>query len=349
MKWAATSVRPTTAPIGQMCQPNCNDQIAARSFGATIHISPLEFDILNQYDAIFATMSKVRESFEPRWMDVMHRLKDAGKIVVLFQEAETGWPMGRSWEEIQSFLELLKKVDLFLTHNQRDVNMWGTMTAYSRRWRTCLDLSIPMSPKYWKPIAWTAESDGRQNPRGKEKIDPGTRPILFGSSYDARANGITGLLACRTFQAEGYPLWHQNRSTGYADRNVGLPQELGVRIDREIPHSGWGQWLDAISGAYVAIHMMPAAAAGRDQIAFAALGIPCVGNPELDIQRELFPDLCVADLYDPQAVRARVEKLLLDRDFYLACRNRAQDQIYNYGLQSADAQAEEIKKALGWA
>lgn len=325
MKWCATSVRPNTVPIGQMCQPNCNDQIAARAFGATIHISPLEFDLLCQYDAIFATMWKVKESFEPRWMDVLHRLKDAGKTVVLFQEAETGWPMTRSWDEINSFVELLKKVDLFLTHNQRDVEFWGVLAKRALRWRTCIDIEA-IERRRWVTTLKTA------------------KPILFGSSYDGRANGLAGLISCRTL---GNPLWHQNRSTGYADRNKDLPAVLGIQIDKEIPHSGWDQWLSEIAGAYIAVHMMPAAAAGRDQIAFAALGIPCIGNPELDIQRELFPYLSIPDLYDPFLIRQGVMDLLANSDFYSECRDRALFKVSEYGIPASYVQARMIKEKAG--
>jgi hypothetical protein len=311
-----------------MCSPNCNDQIAARAFGATEHISPLAYDRLMEFDAIFVTMFKIRESFESRWMDVAHRLADAGKRVVLFQEAETSWPMGRSWEEQRDFIELLGKVHLFLTHNERDVRLWGQFCRKGTaiRWRTCLDLG------------------GLH----RLSIDPAEkqRAILCGSSYNSRANGLTGLLACKGM---GYPLWHHDRSTGYEEQNREMPYLCDTRIAKEIPHSGWYEWLAAISGAYIAVHPMPAAAAGRDQIAFAALGIPCVGNVELDIQRELFPDLYLDDLYDPDGIRMLVSQLLGDDDFYKDCRDRAMKRVSQYDLPAAAVQAREIKQTVwGW-
>lgn len=329
MRWVATSVRLTTAPIEQMCQPNCNDQIAARAFGATVHYSPV-LDLerhQDEYDAIFVTMWKVREHFEPRWMDVVHRMKDAGKTVVLFQEAETVWPMTRSWDEIRSFVQLLQKVNLFLTHNHRDVRMWGSQCRAALRWKTCLDINLATA-------------------RAIEPTLKVKKAILCGSSYDERANGLTGLVACYGF---GNPLWHQNRSTGYADRNAELPELLGIRVDHEVEHSGWGEWLDQIAHTYIAVHPMPAAAAGRDQIAFAALGIPCIGNEELDIQRDLFPDLCLNDIYDVGPIQMFVSMLLNDQDFYDRCRDKAKSRLLQYDLQAAAVQAARIKEMLGWS
>jgi hypothetical protein len=311
-----------------MCAPNCNDQIAARAFGAICHYSPLEIaKYADECDAVFATMWKVRADFEPRWMDALHTLAGLGKKVVLFQEAETGWPLTRSWEEMKSFIELLGKVDLFLTHNTRDTHYWGRLASKSYRWRTCLDLS-----PIWR---YTMDPD--------RKAD---RPILFGSSYDDRANGLAGLLAVKDL---GHPLWHQNRSTGYMDRNKELPEVLGVKIDKEIPHDSWSDWLREVSGAYLAVHPMPAAAAGRDQIAFAALGIPCIGNGELEIQRELFGNLQISDIYNPKQIEDAVHWILNAPRDYATIREYAIHKVrQEYGLAAADYQAAEIKRKMGW-
>lgn len=331
MRWCATSVRWTNAPIDQMCQPNCNDQIAARAFGAVEHISPGDYGRMLEYDAVVVTMWKVRESaLEPRWMDIAHLLKDAGKIVVLFQEAETAWPLTRSWEEQKSFIQLLQKVDLFLAHNERDLSMWGTFTKSCITWRTCLDISHAI----------------RYRIEPKDKSSNGGGPILFGSSYDQRANGLAGLIACKDL---GYPLWHQNRSTGYHDRNAYLPALIDVSIEKEIAHVGWTAWLKEIAGAYIAVHPMPAAAAGRDQIAFAALGIPCIGNAELDVQRNLFGDLCITDLYNPDQIRGMARRLLNDTAFYEFVRDKAISAVtQRYDLRAADDQAQHIKRMLRW-
>lgn len=326
MRWCATSVRLTTAPIEGMVQPNCNDQIAAQAFGAIEHVDPTYRDKLREYDGIFLTMWKVQQSWESRWMDVAHWLKVNGKAVVLFQEAETSWPMTRSWEEMQSFIELLGKVDLFLTHQQRDVRLWGALRkGVTARWRTCIDTRI--AERY------------RIEPHFKDD-----KPLLFGSSYDGRANGLTGLIACKDI---GRPLWHQNRSTGYADRNEGIPELLGVRVDKEIGHMGWGGWLRQVAGAYIAVHPMPAAAAGRDQIAFAALGIPCIGSVELDIQRELFPLLAI-EPFDVDMIGQTVEWLLRCPDDYYDIRSRATDLVKQFSLEEADHQAKSIKERMGW-
>lgn len=329
MRICSTSVRKDTVPIESIGVANCNDQIAARAFGAVRHIGGNDFNGMSAHDLVFATMSKVwTPEFEPRWMDNLHRLKDETNTkVVLFQEAETAWPTTRPWEEQRSFIQLLGKVDLFLTHNVRDIDMWGALRGGlpTARWRTCLDLSWPNAYRML-PSA---------------KID---RPVLFGSSYDQRANGLAGLIACKDL---GRPLWHQNRSTGYVDRNAEIPGLVGVDISKEIPHSNWSNWMEECSGAYLAVHPMPAAAAGRDQICFAAMGIPCIGNEELDIQRDLFPRLCV-NPFDVYSMKRIAKRILEDVEEYAFVREFASRRVSGYGLDYAQEQARTICVRMGW-
>lgn len=319
-------------PIEQIGHSNCNDQIAARAFGAVEHVTHSDFDRLRSYECVIATMWKVfTPSVESRWMEVLHRLKDETDTkVVLFQEAETPWPTTRPWEEQRSFIELLGKVDLLLTHNVRDIGMWGPLRKGKStfRWRTCMDVEyaaqfrVDPSLKHW-------------------------RPVIVGSSYDQRANGLAGLIACRGLE-EGTPLWHQNRSTGYHDRNEEAPKLLGMTIEKEIPHSGWTRWLEACSGAYMVVHPMPAASAGRDQICFAAMGIPCIGSRDLDIQRELFPRLAV-DHYDVDQIRRILKRVWNDPNEYEHIRNVAISKVAEgYGIKFAKYQAGLLKSAMGW-
>lgn len=320
MRWAATSVRPEHFNVQERAGTgNVNDQIAAAAFGAVDHWPATEYEKLLGYDAVFVTMWKVKEPWEPAWMDVAHKLKGGGVKVVLFQEAEISWPLTRSWEEQKSFFELLGKVDLFLTHNERELDFWQPFRRGRpmARWRTCLDISAI------KPFLIDPEM----------KPD---RPVLFGSSYDSRANGLTGLVACRTLN---HPLIHQNRSVGYEDRNAEMPSFLSRKIDREIPQSNWRDWLEGITHSYVAIHMMPAAAAGRDQIALAALGIPCIGYSELDVQRELFPSLCLHSCFDVRAIRKEVDALLDDEKWYSEIRDYAMRHVEKHSLEEAKHQA----------
>lgn len=331
MRWCATSIRDADKPMNTMAVANCNDQIAAKLFGAEHHFPMTMFERLRDFDAVFATMWKVQErEKESRWMNVLHRLKDETDTkVVLFQEAETAWPTTRPWDEQKSFYELLGKVDLLLTHNQRDVLLWGQFRKDkpTLRWRTAIDVDLIARYRI-------------------EPEDKPTKPILFGSSFDQRANGLVGLVACKDL---GRPLWHQNRNTWADERNNELPKLLGVRIEKEIPMTDWAHWLKSIAGAYVAVHPMPAAAAGRDQIAFAALGIPCVGNWELDIQRELFPNMACADIYNPDIIQATVQYQLLNDQTYKANREYAMVEAYRFGLEAGQQQADTIKKGLGWS
>lgn len=329
MKWAATSVRQDRFSVkGRASEGSVNDQIAADSFGAETHFAPTDLDELIGYDAVFVTMWKIKESFEPRWMDIVHKLCDAGVKVVLFQEAEVSWPLNRSWEEQQSFFELLGKVEIFLTHNTFDIDLYQPFRKGKPivRWRTCLDIEkivVHLIAPEYKP----------------------DRPILFGSSFDGRANGLTGLVASMGF---GKPLMHQNRTNGYEERGPAIKKLLDVEWE-EIPYAEWGRWLRDVSKAYVAVHPMPAAAAGRDQIAFAALGIPCVGYSQLALQRELFPSCSVVDPFDIESIRYKIKQLLVHDGFYAEVSKYALERVmFNCGIHAASQQVAAIERMMGW-
>jgi predicted secreted protein len=93
---------------------------------------------------------------------------------------------------------------------------------------------------------------------------------------------------------------------------------------------------------------MPAASAGRDQICFAAMGIPCVGSMALDVQAELFPMLCIKDVYDVAEIRKLVNKVLDDDALYRHVQKYAHEKVQKYGIPDAQYQAKLIKQAMGW-
>ena len=111
--------------------------------------------------------------------------------------------------------------------------------------------------------------------------------------------------------------------------------------------AGWFDWLKQITKIYVYLHPMPAASAGRDTIACAALGIPVVGNKYLDAQMHLFPDLAV-DVYDARKQEQLVRDLLYDHAFYGRVRAKAMKSVKFYDIEHGRERAEYMLARLGW-
>ena len=111
--------------------------------------------------------------------------------------------------------------------------------------------------------------------------------------------------------------------------------------------SGWDEWIMQMTKLYVYLHPMPAASAGRDTIACAALGVPVVGNKHLDAQMHLFPELAV-DPYDARSMEQLVTELLYDRTFYDRVREKAMKSVKFYDIEHGRERAEHLIARLGW-
>lgn len=82
-----------------------------------------------------------------------------------------------------------------------------------------------------------------------------------------------------------------------------------------LPYMTWKQWMNSLSQYRYAVHMMPTVAAGTFSLNCAYLGIPCIGNIDVDTQRMCFPETSVS-IYDVGRAAEIADELLNNRDFY---------------------------------
>jgi hypothetical protein len=95
------------------------------------------------------------------------------------------------------------------------------------------------------------------------------------------------------------------------------------------PYMEWGTWIKTLSSFKYAIHLMPTIAAGTFANNCGYLGIPCIGYDKADTQRIIHPDLSV-DFGDLEKAKNLAKKLRIDKDFYLHCSKKAQDNYNKY-------------------
>jgi hypothetical protein len=74
---------------------------------------------------------------------------------------------------------------------------------------------------------------------------------------------------------------------------------------------------------------MPTVAAGTFSLNCAYLGIPTIGNIDVDTQRKCHPALSIA-VYNIKAARELANKLLTDQQFYDDCSRMAKDNYQQY-------------------
>lgn len=332
MKIATVSCRETEFPISRGSLNNVNDIAGSWCFGSRIHF-PLKSDVekLKDYDVVWFTMSKQIRVYEKRWMQLLNEFKTRwpNKKVILHQEGEcefylsrpsTAWAVQRGW-----ITTLWDDVDLLLTHNARDASLYRYFMKKGEveAWRTVQDID--------KTSPYVICPDEK-----KEK--------LTGiSTYDGRAGGFVGMAVASKVSDK---ITQVTRSVYNDDREDVMCQRFDVwpNVTRQ---TGWIDWMKQLSKIYIYLHPMPAASAGRDTIACAALGIPVVGNKHLDAQMHLFPDLAV-DVYDARSMEHLVTELLYDRTFYDRVREKAMKVVKFYNIDYGVDRAEKIMQRLGW-
>lgn len=331
MKTATISCREESFVIERDQLFNVNDIAASWCFGSRVHF-PLKSSVqtLQDFDCVFFTMSKQIRPYEKRWMELLHNFKSKwpNKKVILHQEAEvefylthqaTGWNVTKGWMEV-----LYDKVDLLLAHNGRDNFVYQYFVDHGavHTWRTVQDVEeiLPY----------------RKDPSEKEKV-------VGVSTYDGRANGTLALAVVSKLTKN---IMQITRSEYADDRNTFVNKRFSV-LPKVAPLCGWLDWLENLTDLYIYVHPMPAASAGRDTIACAALGIPVIGNKNLNAQAHLFPDLAV-EVFDARKIDHAVQELLNNPGFYERVRRKALEGFEYYSIEYGIERAKEIMSLLEW-
>lgn len=337
MKKCLVTERKNSFEIGPGGQFDTNDVNIAAAMGADRHFFMGEEDLslFAPYDLIMVKMSKIKEPYDSSWMGFVPRIKQRwpGKLVALYQEAEVDWPLKRPIQDQIDFFKAVKQCDVFLAHNNRDADFYAAVKGDDKVF------AVPT------PLPIGRISDMRL-PRAERWS---RKEIAFGSAFDDRAYGLFGyLVAARELKhSSSFTLVQYARSV-YADtRNEDMRNCFGVHFE-SLPYLPWLDFCARMSKVYVSMNLMPAAAAGRDTIMFAALGIPHIGNYRLDAMQNCFPELTV-DPVDTFSSSRLLHRLLRDEDFYVRVSETAMKQAERHHTISAVNQflKEQFKEKLG--
>ena len=88
----------------------------------------------------------------------------------------------------------------------------------------------------------------------------------------------------------------------------------------------WNDWMKQLSTFKYSVNLMPTVAAGTFSMNCAYFGIPCIGNENVDTQKNLFPELCV-DVNDVYKAKLLASRLKNDVDFYEKVSTYAKNKI----------------------
>jgi hypothetical protein len=157
--------------------------------------------------------------------------------------------------------------------------------------------------------------------------------VIIGGNFARWYGGFESYTVASTFDL---PIWAQ---TSHAMRT----EEALVDGIQHLPRMFWTDWITALSEFKYAVHLMPTIAAGTFSLNCAYLGIPCIGNKEVDTQRLCHPELSV-DVWDIERARELANRLKTDEFFYEECSNHT--KLFYQVHYSIDVWKQRMKSIL---
>jgi hypothetical protein len=219
--------------------------------------------------------------------NIVEVLKKENKKVHYVQEGPHWWYNDYEVSDQIYFYNLLANCDSIFAHNESDTKYYQGM--------------FPNKPVYILPSLMIESSVGFVSLMKEEKA-------IIGGNFARWYGGFESYTVASTFNL---PIWAQ---TSHAMRT----EEALVDGIQHLPRMLWTDWITALSEFKYAVHLMPTVAAGTFSLNCAYLGIPCIGNREVDTQRLCHPELSV-DVWDVEKARELALKLKNDEAFYEQC------------------------------
>ena len=139
--------------------------------------------------------------------------------------------------------------------------------------------------------------------------------------------------------------WYGGFDSYIIAQEFGVPlyaPSMGRKVEGEeqvpdlthLPFLAWKDWMFKLAEFKYGIHLMQTYAAGSFMMNCGYLGIPCIGYNHTDTQRNIFPDLSV-DQDDLEKARTLAKNLVVDKNFYNECSEKAKNNFYQHSSENA--------------
>lgn len=240
-------------------------------------------------------------------------------IIFITQESSIfdwfDWP----GEEQQLYISILDKCNAFLYHNEYDKNVMKLFTNNFIKYPGCINFSISNTRKF---------DDGQY--------------VLIPNPIKRYQRGmISHKLVTDVIQnIPIYSMAYEYPKTAY---NLSFPDAYRLNGIELIPRQSFDHWLQLINGSRFGVDVHKEFSGGNCALEFGALGVPLVGNINLDIQRDIFPDISFE--YNDYDSHKKVIKLLhTDIDFYQSVSTTAIENTKN--LYNSTTVVEKFKQEI---
>lgn len=295
--------------------PNMRTEFAWMNALEADHHPLVEYEQVKDYDHVFIIFPKgrvflsaegTRMSNEPNPVSellktsFLHTLKANNKKVYYVQEGPHWWYNDYELVDQINFYNFVAQCDAIFAHNESDKLYYEGM--FNKPVHVIKTLLIEDLIKDIKP----------------DKQDK----VIIGGNFARWYGGFESYNVAETFKL---PVWGQ---TSHATRD-GEGQ-----LVHQLPRVSWIDWMKQLSTFKYAVHLMPTVAAGTFALNCAYLGIPCIGNRQVDTQRICHEALSV-DVHDIKKAVKLAKRLKEDVEFYQECSKYAKGFYkYNYSLDT---------------
>jgi hypothetical protein len=275
------------------------------------HYHIFNFNKVKDYDHVFvifpkgllflsAEGSKIKEGINPvsklLAYDLISILKANNKKIHYIQEGPHWWFNDYELPDQINFYNMLSNCDSIFAHNESDKKYYKGLFP-NKDIKVIPSLMIEHSIKDFIP-----------KPEDK---------VIIGGNFARWYGGFESYIVAQEFNV---PIWGQ---TSHATRE-GENQLLNL-----LPRLTWVDWIKQLSTFKYAVHLMPTVAAGTFSLNCAYLGIPCIGNINVDTQKLCHPELSV-EVYNVEKARNLANRLASDKEFYILCSNTAKENYRKY-------------------
>jgi hypothetical protein len=234
-------------------------------------------------------------------------IKSKCKKVAIMQEGPSDiWTDYTIIDQV-SHLNLLNSVDFLLCHNSLDQKYYIGLTGKAT---------------YIMPSVLVEESlIGLQFKSIEERKKD--MSVIVGGNMCSWYNGMVSVIIAKNINAQ----------VTMPSMGRKVPGEERIEGVTHLKYMEWKDWMYTLNEFSVGVHAMPTSAAGTFSLNCAYLGIPCIGNQEIDTQNICHPLLAAnnkdLDQYIDMAIALKHKP-----EFYDMCSEQAQS-LYNEKFHSS--------------
>lgn len=221
----------------------------------------------------------------------INRIRSKCKTLATMQEGPQELYQDYTLENQINYLNILSSVDIILTHNEKD-------KIYFKGIFPTLEVKVLQSLMI---------EDSIQNLPKVERQN-----VMIGGNFVSWYGGMDSFLVASEINKPIYC------------PSMGRKQPGEESLVKHLPYLEWVDWIEALNGFRIGVHLMRTHAAGTFALNCSALGIPCIGYFGLDTQQILHPELTV-EVGDLLKAKQLIKQLDTDTEFYQHCSEQTRE------------------------